>query len=275
VTRLYPAREHLSFILGRSPDRALLIHGFPGTPWEVRALGELLAARGYEAHGPLLPGFGPYITSLGERSWRDWEASVRETFATLSQGAGEFIVVGYSMGAALAVRLAAEAQVDRLVLINPFTGVGPPFNVLLPLLVPVIGDYRPYLWANLDDEQLREVLARILPDLDVDDLPTRRRLRREVKIPLRALEQARRLGSAGWRAAGRVRAPTLVVQGADDPVVSPARTRRFVRRLGGPVRARLVRGGHVLVWPGKPGHRELVAELREFLNPRVEPRRTG
>src|SRR5205807_834480 len=36
----------------------LLIHGFAGTPPEMRGLGEFLAARGYDVIGPLLAGHG-------------------------------------------------------------------------------------------------------------------------------------------------------------------------------------------------------------------------
>jgi carboxylesterase len=274
MIRLYPAPEHRPFVLGRSSRRALLVHGFPGTPWEVRAIAEVLMELGFEAHAPLLPGFGPQIGTLGQRGRSDWERSVRRAYDLVAPGASELLLVGYSMGAALVTRMAATTRSDRLILINPFTGVGFPYSVLLPVLVPLLRSYRPYLWADFDDELLREVLGRILPDLDVDDLTTRQRLRREVKVPLRSLEQARRVGAAAWVAAPTVRVPTLVVQGSNDPVVPPGRTRRFVRRLGGSVRSLEVPGGHALVWPGKPGHDEMVGEVRAFLRG-AEPRRTS
>jgi len=43
---------------------ALLIHGFPGTPAEMRPLGTWLHDQGWAAKGILLPGFGPDIFSL-------------------------------------------------------------------------------------------------------------------------------------------------------------------------------------------------------------------
>ena len=34
------------FTLGKGEDACLLVHGFTGSPWDLRPLGEALAARG-------------------------------------------------------------------------------------------------------------------------------------------------------------------------------------------------------------------------------------
>lgn len=271
MIRAYPGPEHRAFTVGRSSKRVLLIHGFPGTPWEVRALGELLAANGYQAHAPLLPGFGPEIHQLADRRRNDWEAGVEAALRGLLPGARRLIVVGYSMGGALAVRLAARRSLadslDRLVLINPFSGLELPVGPLLSLITNFVSSYRPFVRADFDDPAVREVLGRILPDLDVDDLSWRERVRHEVRVPLRAVDEVVRLGTAAWREAPRTRLPTLVVQGQEDEVIPPRRTRRLADRLGGPVRLVESSGGHVLVWPGKPGHEELKRSLLDFLEP--------
>ncbi|MEX2542746.1 MAG: alpha/beta fold hydrolase [Trueperaceae bacterium] len=269
--RLYPAPEHGPFVFGKSAKRALLLHGFPGTPWELRAVGRLLADLGYEAHAPLLPGFGPQISSLDRRCRYDWQASASAALASLLPGAEEVLLVGYSMGAALATTVAvsqaqaSSRQPQRLVLINPFSGLGVPLATLLGLVTPFVPSYRPFVKADFDDPWVREVLGRMVPDLDIDDLAWRERVRREVCIPVVAVDQVCRLGAEAWRSAPAATVPTLVVQGREDNVVSPRRTRRFTRRLGGPVRLRETAGGHVVIWPGKPGHGELVGELTRFL----------
>src|SRR5512143_863129 len=51
---------------------ALLIHGFTGTPYEVRPLAEHLAGRGLEVATPVLPGHGQDAAALNRTTWRDW-----------------------------------------------------------------------------------------------------------------------------------------------------------------------------------------------------------
>src|SRR2546427_383316 len=78
----------------------LLLHGFTGSPWEVRPLGESLAARGYCVLGPRLPGHGTdpeamlYVTHL------DWEREAESALASLKNFDRVF-VAGLSMGALL------------------------------------------------------------------------------------------------------------------------------------------------------------------------------
>ena len=50
--RLEPGNQH------HARAAVLLLHGFTGSPWEVRPLGESLAARGFHVLAPQLPGHG-------------------------------------------------------------------------------------------------------------------------------------------------------------------------------------------------------------------------
>jgi len=56
--------------LGEGRRGALLIHGFAGTPPELRRLGEVLASAGFRCHAPVLPGHGttPGVPTQ-ERHW--------------------------------------------------------------------------------------------------------------------------------------------------------------------------------------------------------------
>ena len=77
---LFQGAEHLPFTLaGSAPGgpAALLVHGFPGTPAELRPLAEALHAAGWTARGLLLPGFGPEFAALGRQHAADWIGAVR------------------------------------------------------------------------------------------------------------------------------------------------------------------------------------------------------
>ena len=45
---------------------AVLLHGYTGTPWEMRVVGDALSEQGIAAYGPLLPGHGGEPRELNE-----------------------------------------------------------------------------------------------------------------------------------------------------------------------------------------------------------------
>ena len=56
---------------------ALLIHGFMGSPKELRPIGEHLAEAGINVHGILLPGFGTGISRLATVRRTEWLEAAR------------------------------------------------------------------------------------------------------------------------------------------------------------------------------------------------------
>jgi carboxylesterase len=83
----------------------LLIHGFTGTPAELRYLGQGLAGEGIGAHGPVLEGHCTRVEDLGRTTWREWLGSVQAKIESLDSiyGPGRFFIGGLSMGALLAI----------------------------------------------------------------------------------------------------------------------------------------------------------------------------
>src|SRR2546421_12896535 len=76
----------------------LLIHGFAGTPPEMRGLGEYLAAAGYDVMGPLLAGHGLSPEAMALTPWTDWAASAQLAYETLRQDCAEAIVPRPDLG---------------------------------------------------------------------------------------------------------------------------------------------------------------------------------
>jgi carboxylesterase len=106
------------FTLGDSEDAALLIHGIAACPEQLRGLAEHLAGRGIMSRAMLLPGHGGHYREMYDVTWRDWYGEAEREFLALRAGRRRINVVGFSIGAALAVELAANHKVDGLVLIN-------------------------------------------------------------------------------------------------------------------------------------------------------------
>src|SRR5207244_11931638 len=118
------------FRLGAGPAGALLLHGFTGSPASMRPLGEFLAADGVTVAGPLLPGHGT-------ADWNDLATATVDAWTAAADGGLDTLaacetvtVVGLSMGAGLAIDLAARKpdRVRRMVVDHP--NVGDPRLVL-------------------------------------------------------------------------------------------------------------------------------------------------
>jgi alpha-beta hydrolase superfamily lysophospholipase len=116
-TQVLPSRA------GNARSSVILLHGFGGSPYDLRPLAELLAARGFRAVVPAVP--GQTSTSFAYRRGRfspadysDWLLNLIREEAALS---GEPpMLVGFSMGGALAAIAAAEYPVGKLVLMSPY-----------------------------------------------------------------------------------------------------------------------------------------------------------
>jgi carboxylesterase len=104
---------------GSSPA-VLLIHGFGGSPVDVKPLCDALRKRGYAFHAVLLPGHGTTPRDLKNIKETDWLNATRRAYEQLKQEYGAVSVVGFSMGGAIAVSIAAENDVSKLVLISPY-----------------------------------------------------------------------------------------------------------------------------------------------------------
>jgi carboxylesterase len=76
-----PNREPFFFPGGASG--VLLIHGFSGSPAEMRGLGERLAQDGHAVAGMRLPGHTSNPADLAGTNWRAWLAAVEGEYERL------------------------------------------------------------------------------------------------------------------------------------------------------------------------------------------------
>jgi len=106
------------FFLPGGRDGVLLIHGLTGTPAEMRFVGKGLHRAGYSVFGMQLAGHCGNEADLLATGWRDWYQSVTEAADFLAGRVDRLFVGGLSMGALLALKLAAErpAQINGLAL---------------------------------------------------------------------------------------------------------------------------------------------------------------
>jgi carboxylesterase len=259
--------EHEPFTWGVGPRRALLLHGFPGTPAEMRPLGSRLVERGWRVHAPLLPGFGPEIPHLSNFGREDWLEAAAEAWSGLMTNGTRRVVVGYSMGASLALHLAAHHHHDRLVLLAPFWRLPGLLGKVIPILKWIRPRWHPFEKADLDSPEVRENIRSFLPGVDLDDLETRRFLQEDVSVSTHTIDEVLRLGAEAGRLAREVHTPVLLLQGRDDPIVRRKATLDLADRLGSTqvVTDELPAAHDLIQNPDRPWVIEAIERTADFL----------
>jgi carboxylesterase len=97
-------------LVGTRDVGVVCIHGFTGTTYEVRYLGEQLHARGYTVAAPLLPGHGTKVADLDATHWSDWADAVEHAFDSMRTRCSRVALVGQSLGGLLALHVAAHRR---------------------------------------------------------------------------------------------------------------------------------------------------------------------
>ena len=131
------------FFLPGAGVSALLIHGLTGTPYEMRHLGERLAARGVRVRGVRVAGHAGTPEELGDAGYDNWYESAINGFEELRQYGEPIVVVGLSMGAVLAARLTADQSesIAGVTLLAPAFFLPPPVTAALRTVRGVLGSY--------------------------------------------------------------------------------------------------------------------------------------
>jgi carboxylesterase len=102
--------EDRSIALSGGSTGVLLIHGLGGTPVEMRYVAVGLARAGFTVACPQLAGHCGSFDELRATGWRHWYASAETALERLRATCDTIVVGGLSMGAVLALGLAAKRK---------------------------------------------------------------------------------------------------------------------------------------------------------------------
>lgn len=197
----------------RQPERGngigvLLIHGFSGSPYQMRNLGELLVAHGYAISIPRLPGHASQLQYFAKVRSEDWQRSVEESFQDL-QGRGlRVVILGRSFGGVLALDYACAHPKSVLGCICIGTPAPLSTQVWLRRFLPVVRLVRKSVrkpWAKPEERETRIAQGRY------------------VELPLSAVQQFLNImATMTPKRLQELRIPTLFIQGSTDTAVAPA-----------------------------------------------------
>lgn len=141
------------FYFPGSQTGCLLVHGFTGTPMEMRGLGEYLAARGHTVLGVRLAGHGTRLEDMARMQWADWLASVEDGYRLLQPNTREIFAIGLSMGGILSLTFAARFPVQGVVAMSTPHHLPPDPRLRFLPLIALFQPYRkkgPPQWFDMD-----------------------------------------------------------------------------------------------------------------------------
>jgi carboxylesterase len=218
ATRLasrFPYKSELNVMqkTERSPDPffysggktgILLIHGFTGTPSELRPMGDFLNKQGFTVSAPLLPGHGTSPEDLQITRWQDWVKSVENAFVDLKKsGVEKLYVVGLSMGGLLALFQTIQQQSS----ISGVISMCAPIKVrdFRANFVRLIHWFMPF---SLRGEGKH-------PDIEQYLIPYDR-------TPLKSVGELNRLIRSVRKKLKQIDTPALIIQSRNDETVNPS-----------------------------------------------------
>jgi carboxylesterase len=245
--------KNVEFHMPGGRNGVLLIHGLTGTPTEMRFVGKGLNRNGFTVYGMQLAGHCGDEADLLATGRSDWYRSVVAAAEKLRGEVDRLFVAGLSMGALLALKLAADRpeMVDGLGLYGTafsYDGWTIPWIGKLSFMLPLVtslgfGRNRkfhecfPY---GIKDERVRQRIAgsMLSGDSAAGGLPGN---------PWPSLAEFYRLSWRVRRMLPNVRTPALVVHAKDDDVASLKNVRTVVRGVSGPVETVLLENSYHMI----------------------------
>lgn len=245
--------QQTDFFLEGGRSGVLLIHGLTGTPMEMKLLGKGLNNAGFTVHGMQLAGHCGNVEDLLATGWRDWYASVEQAADAMLDKVDQLFVGGLSMGALLALKLAADrpgrvAGVGVYGATFRYDGWSIPklarLSFLLPLLKKLgIGRDRSFMEQppyGIRDERLRaQVSAAMLGgDSAAAGLPGN---------PWYSLAEMYGLAASVRRQLRQVTSPCLVAHASDDDVASTKNAELVMRGVSAPAELLLLEDSYHMI----------------------------
>ena len=230
----------------------LAIHGWTACPFEMREMGQHLFQQGFNVFGVRLAGHGTKVEDFARYGQQDWERSAQKGLAIAALLGRKVIIVGESMGGALAVILAAT----------------------FPELVYKISLCAPCLQiADRKAEYSRFRLFRLfMPTVDFGALSDWQKRYWYNKIPTKGVAELLKVARKARRLGPSILSPILMIQATNDQMVNPKGALQFYYTLTkvikvNPEEKRLIlfeKGHHNLTVDLNPQKNQVIKWISEF-----------
>jgi carboxylesterase len=205
--------------LDAGPHGVLMLHGLGANSLEIAGLARHLHQNGFTVHAPHLAG---YAFGCATSEWPDWLAEAQKHYWALKAECETVSVVGLSMGATLALMLAAKEQPTCIVLLSAclaYNGWAIPFYSFLLRLAPYFPFLQRYRFAEAEPYGIKneEMRARVRKALSQDHIAESG----ADALSYKQISQGLKLSDEIWKHLARIQSPALFVHAADDETAHP------------------------------------------------------
>jgi len=199
------------FDLEQSDKCVIAIHGFSSAPKEMEQLAHFLNEKNFSVHTPRLDGHGIVPEDLKNKTWQDWYKSVSRAITIATLQYKKVYIVGFSTGGLLALLSTKKHYKEfiSLVCINAALHLN---DIRMRTLLPAITFWNDLVKAFNEDTFVKEY---------IDNKPENPNINYH-KHYISAIEQLNLLMSKTRKNLHKIKKPTLIIQGKDDPVVNPS-----------------------------------------------------
>ena len=199
--------EHVKpfFMDGKNKEECiLLIHGFTGSPADMKPLADYLNkdGEGYPVCGILLPGHGTKMEDMTQYNWKSWVRYAAAEWKKLQETYPKVSVIGLSMGGDIALCLASKYKVNRVVSISSPIILRNKLNHIVEFL----GIFHKYTYWKV----FKPLEGELAYDYETG----------YKGMPLRSIAQLRNLTLVTRNRLRRIRQPILIVQPLKDKLVN-------------------------------------------------------
>ncbi|MDD5342381.1 MAG: alpha/beta fold hydrolase [Patescibacteria group bacterium] len=215
----------------KSEVGVLLLHGFSGSPADMRELGEYLAGHGFTVAGWRLPGHVTSPDDLNRMTAEDWLNSVVQGMNHLEKWCQSNFIVGFSFGGNLALEASSLNLVKPQGIVTVNTPMFFPQEYFHRFINPM---------ASLMFKSIKKPWVKPEKRADYE------RRGKYTVIPLRALQRMYRLVVKTRQSIKLVRQPIMIIQSRLDAVVKPTSARFIHQTIGS--------GEKELVWADNSRH---------------------
>jgi carboxylesterase len=219
MSQIIPTTEPFLLLGDSSKPGCLLIHGFTGTPKEMRRMGEYLQGQGHTCLGIRLTGHATQIEDMARSRWTDWTASVEDGYNLLCGLSEEIFLIGLSMGGALSLLMSTHfaPRVRGVIAMSTPARLPTDYPTWLLQFISLFVKYRPKTNETpgsgwFDKAAYREHIA-------------------YSQNPVRAVTELKKLTLEMRMALPKVSIPVLLMHSKDERYVSPDNMERIYAGL--------------------------------------------